>query len=89
MNLRVTVGATPIEYKKRLWALGGGGMPGLHMAALAEPGFLHHQHFRVAGAMGVVAVSAILHHRRVLPEEWSSFIRMAFKAGFIHGIGGQ
>lgn len=67
----------------------GGRMESLAMALLAEPGLTHAQHARLVGAVGIVAIGAILAHRLVLPQERSAFFLMALVTGLVDGLLGE
>ena len=65
----VTIGAAAIEIldrTKRLWL---GGVPAAVVARVAHPWHSYFQQLGVVRAVRFVAVRAILHHWRVLPEK--------------------
>ena len=55
------------------------------MAGIANARHARLQQLRIARAMRLVAVRAVLHHRRVLPEEGTAPFRVAAQAIFIGG----
>ena len=58
-------------------------MSGLYMALLAEPGHRRFEQLRTAGTMGFMAIHAILHDRRVLPQERPTPLRMALVTSLV------
>ena len=58
-------------------------MPIHVVALLAEPGLAGLQHLRAGGTMRIMAVGAILHHRRMLPQERTAPLRMTLVAGLV------
>lgn len=94
MNLRVTVAATAIhgalvgryslrQIRTREQA---GGVRNILVALLAQEGPRHHEQAFIAGAMGRVATQAILTHRRVLPDEWTTFFAVARVTELVHAV---
>ncbi len=61
-----------------------GWVPTGNVTGIAYPRHPHLQQLRVAGAVGFMAVNAILHHWRVLPQERATPFGMATQAIFIH-----
>ena len=53
------------------------------VALLAEPGHADLQQLRACGTMRVMAVGAIFHHRRMLPQEGPAPFRMTLVAGLV------
>src|SRR6185503_1298845 len=64
-------------------AVEGSRVPRVQVAPLAEPRLLGDQHLVVVGAVRVVAVQAVLPHRRVLPEERPALLRVALIAELV------
>jgi len=65
------------------------------MAGVAHPGHAHLQQLRIVGAVRFMAVDTVLHHRRMLPKEWTTPLGVAGEAILIDrallelaGIGG-
>ena len=54
-----------------------------YVAGVTHSRHTHLQQLRIAAPMRVVAVGAILHYRRMLPQEWSTPFRMATQTVFI------
>src|SRR6056297_352721 len=61
-------------------------MSGLGVTALAEHRPAQAEHARVARAVGLVAIGAVLGHRGVLPDERTAGLRMALPAGVVHRL---
>ena len=84
MDLGMAVCATPVEIphgiqdRRSRWVTSG------DVARIAHARHAHLQQLRVVGAMRFVAVGAVLHDRRVLPEEWTAPLRVAGQAVFVH-----
>lgn len=57
-----------------------------NVAALTKQRHPPIQQFAVVASMGLVADEAILLHRRMLPQEWSSLLGVAFVTEFIDRI---
>jgi len=76
MDLRMAVGATSVEREARGGQLRSGRMSRLDVALLAEPGRAGLQQLRASGTMRVMAVHAIFHYRRMLPQERATSFRM-------------
>ena len=71
--------------KTRNVALVGAGTGSL-MALLTQEGTTHLQEVGGYGAVGIMAIGAVLRHRLVVPEERSPLFRVALVAGIIDGI---
>ncbi len=67
MDLRVTVGAAPVEHKHRGWILWIAGMTDVQMTLLAEPRLPDLEEKVVYCPVGLVAIAAVFQHRRMLP----------------------
>ena len=85
MYLRMAVRASPVEVLDRLQRLRLRGMAAGDVARVANPRHAHLQQLWIAAAMGIVAVGAIFHHRRMLPKERPSPLGMAAQTVFIRG----
>src|SRR6185369_3703244 len=70
VNLGMTVRTTPIEIPNRIQQRRSCGMPARDVARIADAWHTHFEQLRIIRSMRLVAVRAILHHRRVLPQEW-------------------
>lgn len=86
MHPAMAVGTGTIEDEPRPGSLGGGRMAGLHVTLLTKPWLEDLEELFMVRAVGVVAVGAALHHRRVLPQEGAPFLRMAGIAVVIDGV---
>jgi len=87
MNLRMTVLARPAHGELRIHS--GSHPMGYRVALIAEPRPRHFQHVLVDRAVRVVAVQAILAHRRVLEQERPALFGMTLVASVIDRIGAQ
>src|ERR1019366_7149213 len=85
MDLRMAVGARPVEGKTGACQLRGRGVPDGGVTLLAEPGHTDFEQLGIAGAMRVMAVITILHGRGMLPEEGTAPLRVALVARLING----
>lgn len=63
------------------------GVTCLDVARLAEPRLGQLQHHFVIAAVGAMAVRAALHRGRMLPEERTAFVRVAFIADVVERVG--
>ena len=77
MNQRVAVGAATIEILDRTERLRLGGVAAGHVARVANPGHPYLEQLRVAAAMWLVAVCAVFHDRRMLPQKRPAAFRVA------------
>ena len=59
------------------------GMTRIRMAGLAQIRCLQLEHRQMVRAVRIVAATAILPHRRVLPQHWPAFFLMADVTGFV------
>ena len=73
----MTVGAAPVEIAYGIERLRGAGMTAGHVAGIANPRHAHSQQLRIVAAMRLVAVGAVLHDRRMLPEEGTAPLGVA------------
>ena len=76
MDLRMTVRATAVECEPRCGQLRSRGMPRRNVALLAETGHTGFQQLRARGTVRFMAVHAIFHHRRMLPQERTAPLRV-------------
>ena len=77
VDRRVAVQAALVEGVPRLGGVGRAGVARGLVALLAQQRRLHLQHLLVDRAVGVVAVEAVLAHRRVLPQERAALLGVA------------
>jgi hypothetical protein len=56
------------------------------MALLTEERHRGHQQLPMIRAMGLVAAHAVLTYRSVLPDKWTTFLRMALVTEMVHRI---
>ena len=83
MDLRMAVGATAVECESRGSQLRRGRMLCRDVALLAEPGHAGLQQLRASGTMRIMAVGAIFHHRRMLPQERAAPFCVTLVAGLV------
>src|SRR5262245_66354833 len=60
-------------------------MPGRDVTGLAQTRHVHLEHRAPRAAMRVVAVEAVLGHRRVLPQERAALLRVTGQTLVVHG----
>lgn len=89
MNLRMAIRACPVEGKTGACQLRGRGVPDGGVTLLTEPGRTDFEQLGIAGAMRVMAVIAVLHDRRMLPEEGTAPLRVALVTRLIDGGGDE
>jgi hypothetical protein len=85
MDQRVAVGAGPVEYVTAGCWFRGCIVSAYGMTALTQPRRADFQQLRIAGAVRIMAVHAVLHDWRMLPDERAAPFRVAFITGLIHG----
>src|ERR1035437_6676409 len=88
MDLDVAGGALAVEHELHV---GGkreparrNGMPAAGVTLLAEPRTRDLEHLLVRRAVHIMAVRAVLGHRRVLPEVRAALLAVAGEAGLVH-----
>lgn len=77
MDRGVTVGAATVEILDGAKRLRLGGMAAAVVAAVAYAGHARLQQLGIARSVRLVAVRAVLHNRRVLPQERSTSFGVA------------
>jgi len=77
VNQRVAVGAATIEILDRTERLRLGGVAAGHVARVANPGHPYLEQLRVAATMWLVAVCAVFHDWRMLPQKRPAAFRVA------------
>lgn len=87
VNRAVTVRAGAVENKPRSGIMRLSRMPCFHVALLAELRFGGDEQRLVIGAVGFMAIGAILHRRRMLPEKRSPLLGMAGITELVHRVG--
>lgn len=85
MNRGVAIGAAAIKVLNGTERLRLGRVPAAVMAGVANTRHARLQQLRVAGAVRLMAVRAILHDRRMLPEEWAAAFCVAAVAILVGG----
>ena len=85
----MAVGARPVEGEACGGQLRSGGMPRLDMTPLAQQRRSSLQQLRIAGPVRVMTIQAILHHRRMFPEERPAPFRMARVACLVRRSGDE
>src|SRR5215510_608026 len=84
MDLLVAILALAIEREDRLWIAWVAGMAGeIGVALLAQARPRHLQHEVVHRAVRIVAIRAVLTHRRVLEQERTALLGMALVASVV------
>src|SRR5712691_9790350 len=81
----MTVGAAAVEVLDRTERLRLRGMAAAVVATIANARHAGLQQLWVAGAVRFVAIGAILHDRRVLPDERTAAFGVAAQAVFVGG----
>ena len=79
----MTIRASPVEVLDGTEGLRLRWMPAGIMTGIAHPGHPHFQQLRIAAAVGLVAVSAVLHDGGMLPEKRPPALRVTAVAVFI------
>src|SRR5262245_1422396 len=80
MDPGMTVGATSIEIPDGVQDRRRRRMARRDVARVADPRHAHLEQLRVIGAVRLVAVRAVLHHRWMLEQEWPAPLRVAAHA---------
>jgi len=70
-------------------AINTAGVERCRMALLAQPGLTGGEQVLVVGAVGYMAIGAILSDRSVLEEKWTAFLGVAFVAGLVDRVARQ
>ncbi len=83
VNLTMTVGAAPVKEENRISVPRCAGVPPMDMALGADPGIRNFKKPVVVRSVRIMAVSAVLNDRRMLPEEGSPSLRMTRVAVFV------
>src|ERR1017187_6841878 len=83
MDHRVAVRASPIEDVTNRRQLRSPGMAGRGMALLAKSRRIDLQQLGTGRAVSFMAVEAVLHDGRILPQERTPPFRVAFGAGLV------
>src|SRR5436190_1962221 len=65
----MAVGASTVEVLNRLQRLWLRWVAARIVARVADPWHAHFKQLRIAAAMGIMAIRAVLHHWRMLPKE--------------------
>src|SRR5450755_2808207 len=81
----MAIGASPIKVLDGTEWLRLCGVATADVAGIANPGHAHLQQLRIAAAVRLVAVGAILHDRGMFPEKWSPAFGMAAIAILVDG----
>src|SRR5689334_1060179 len=84
VDLNVAIGAATIKILDRSQRLWLRRVAARYVAGIAHARHAHLQQLRIIASMGLVAVGAVLHHRRVLPQERTTALRMAAQAVLVH-----
>ena len=84
MDLGVTVRAPAVKVLDRLQGLGLRGVATRNMARVANPRHANLEKLRIAAAVRIVAIGAVLHHRRMFPQERPPALGMAGEAVLVH-----
>src|ERR1035437_1620570 len=83
MDQGMAIRASPVEYEANRRQLRSPRMAGGGMTLLAEPRRADLQQLRAGRAVSFMAVEAVLHDRRVLPQERPAPFRVALVAGLV------
>ncbi len=89
MDFGVAIQAGTVEHPRRIRKTGDGLVLALDMTALAQLRSAHAQQIYIVRSVRCMAGQAVFLNRRVLPEEWAAFFRMALEAGVIYGVGAE
>ena len=81
----MAVGASTVKVLDRLQGLRLRWVAAGHMARVADPRHAYLEQLWIAAAMRIVAVGAVLHHRRMLPKKRPAPLGMAAQAILIGG----
>jgi len=77
VNRRVAVGTAAVEVLDGAEGLRLRGMPAGNMACVADPRHSDFEQLRIAAAVRVMAVGAILHDRRMFPKKRPATLSVA------------
>ena len=84
VNQRVAIGAPPVEVLDGTKRLRLCGVAARIVARVANPWHPHLQQLWIAAAVRLVAVGAVFHDRRMLPQKWTPAFGMATEAVLIN-----
>src|SRR6266508_637637 len=87
VNFAMAIAAGAVEDEAGPGVLRSGRMTGLHMTQLTESRFGKLEELFVVGAVGFVAVGAVLRHGRVFPQKGASLLRVTGIAVLVDGVG--
>src|SRR5881394_2327076 len=82
MDLRMAVGAPPVEISNSIKQRWSRRMTACNMTGITHTRHAYLQQLRIIGSVRFVAIRAILHDRRVLPEKWPTAFSMASQTVF-------
>ena len=80
----MAIRAAPVEILDRTERLRLGGVAAGNVARVANPGHPDLEQLRIAAAVRIVAVGAVFHDRRMLPQKWSPAFGVAGEAVLVH-----
>ena len=87
MDHGMAIGTTAVKREPAGGQLRRGRMSRLDVALVAEPGHAGLQQLRAGGTMGFMAVRAILHDGRMLPQERAASFRVTLVTGLVDRAG--
>jgi hypothetical protein len=85
VNVGMAIGAAAVEILDGPERLRLRGVTAAVMAGIAHTRHAHLKELRVIAAMRFVAIGAVFHNRRVLPEKWTAALRVATQAILVNG----
>src|ERR1700694_3168282 len=84
VNVGMAIGAAAVEILDGPERLRLRGVTATVMTGIAHARHAHLKELRVVAAVGFVAIRAVFHYRRVLPEEGTAAFRVAAQAILIN-----